>query len=86
MTDYSEFVSCVSLFTASHFFSTAKKSNQKKPSLRRAPHKKHGVPIESEQTPCCEKTRLRKKDTQTQAVFTENPWRLLCLNGLADVK
>ena len=32
---------------ASHFFSTAKKSNQKKPSLRLLPRKKHGVPIDA---------------------------------------
>ena len=32
---------------ASYSFATAQKSNQKKPSLRLAPRKKHGVPIET---------------------------------------
>ncbi len=42
---------------ARHFFSAAKKSTQKRPSLRLAPRKKHGVPTKMLSISCCEKTR-----------------------------
>jgi hypothetical protein len=85
ITDCSEFDSRVSPFTASYFFSSAKKSNQKKPSLRRAPRKKHGVPIDARRVTCCARTHPRKTRGLRHA-GTENPRYPPHLNGLADVR
>ena len=70
---------------ARHFFATAKKSTQKRPSPRRAPRKKHGVPIEVCQITCCARTHPQKTCGLRHA-DTENSCYLTHLNGLAKVR
>jgi Na+-transporting methylmalonyl-CoA/oxaloacetate decarboxylase gamma subunit len=69
---------------ASHFFSTAKKSNQKKPPLRLRSHKKHGSSHLKLALSCCARTHQHKKHVGS------NSWRrklmtTLILSGLPNV-
>ena len=65
---------------ARHFFATAQKSAQKRPSLRLTPLQKDtGVPIDAGRFSYCEKTRKKRSDSFSQKTHDNCVISIACL-------
>ena len=67
---------------ACHSFATAQKTNEKRPPRSYAPVKSTGVPDETAQLSCCERTRKQRSDSFHRKPMTTAQFQRLAEVGL----